>query len=66
MGSHKADKIKRANYYNSRLREVIDSKRSPCINCGKPGLHFVPPSLGEHGFFICELEQPKDSSHAQR
>ena len=27
---------------------------SKCVNCGKPGSHFVPPSLGEDGFFICE------------
>lgn len=26
----------------------------PCIQCGKPGPHFAPPSLGEPGFFICE------------
>lgn len=25
-----------------------------CPNCGKPGPHFVPPSLGEPGFYICE------------
>lgn len=25
-----------------------------CRNCGQPGPHFVPPSLGERGFFICE------------
>jgi hypothetical protein len=25
-----------------------------CMNCGRPGAHFLPPSLGEPGFFICE------------
>ena len=26
-----------------------------CPNCGDPsGVHFVPPSLGEAGFFICD------------
>lgn len=28
-------------------------KVSPCINCGQPGPHYVPPSLGEPGFFAC-------------
>lgn len=25
-----------------------------CINCGKPGPHFVPPSFGESGFYTCQ------------
>jgi hypothetical protein len=25
-----------------------------CPNCGKQGKHFVPPSLGERGVFICK------------
>lgn len=25
-----------------------------CVNCGKEGPHFVPPSLGEPGFYACE------------
>jgi len=25
-----------------------------CINCGEKGAHFVPPSFGDKGFFICE------------
>lgn len=25
-----------------------------CINCGEEGPHFVPPSLGEPGFFHCK------------
>lgn len=27
---------------------------SKCLNCGAPEAHFVPPSLGEKGFFICD------------
>lgn len=27
---------------------------SKCINCGEEGPHFVPPSLGEPGFFHCK------------
>lgn len=26
-----------------------------CPKCGKEESHFVPPSLGEVGFFICEV-----------
>jgi hypothetical protein len=29
-----------------------------CPNCGKPGPHFVPPSLGERGFYICDAPTP--------
>lgn len=25
-----------------------------CINCGEKGAHFVGPSFGDKGFFICE------------
>jgi len=25
-----------------------------CPNCGKVGRHYVPPSLGEEGFFLCD------------
>ena len=28
--------------------------RAVCLNCGELGPHFVPPSLGDKGFFICE------------
>ena len=28
--------------------------KEPCPNCDKIGRHFVPPCLGEEGFFICE------------
>lgn len=27
---------------------------SKCIKCGKEGPHYVPPSLGEPGFFVCD------------
>ena len=29
------------------------SKVNKCINCGEIGSHFVHPSLGEEGFFLC-------------
>jgi len=25
-----------------------------CSNCGEKGCHFVPPSLGDPGFYICK------------
>ncbi len=25
-----------------------------CLNCGKPGRHFVAPSVGDVGFFSCD------------
>ena len=25
-----------------------------CINCGEKGAHFIGPSFGDKGFFICE------------
>lgn len=53
MGSQLKKKLKRANYYLGRLHYVIESKKGPCINCGKPGAHFVPPSFGEEGFYTC-------------
>lgn len=27
---------------------------SKCSNCGKEGPHYVPPSLGDEGFFCCQ------------
>lgn len=31
----------------------LDIKAGICPNCGEKGPHFVPPSLGDKGFFIC-------------
>lgn len=31
-----------------------------CPNCGEYGPHFVPPSFGDKGFFICEKKDLKD------
>lgn len=30
-------------------------EKSVCAECGKEGKHYVPPSLGEPGFFICKV-----------
>lgn len=34
----------------------LRASEKPCSNCGNPGAHFVPPSLGEKGFFTCDVE----------
>jgi hypothetical protein len=33
-----------------------------CINCGEKGPHFVPPSFGDQGLFICEKKEGKNDS----
>jgi hypothetical protein len=25
-----------------------------CLNCGEKGPHYVPPSLGDRGFYLCQ------------
>lgn len=44
---------------NRRAAETRASliKRSKCSKCGEPGMHFVPPSLGEPGFYACDAEK---------
>lgn len=42
---------------NYRKLMAIAGPVSLCVNCGKDNRdhgHFVPPSLGEQGFFICQ------------
>jgi hypothetical protein len=34
-------------------------KITECPNCHQKGPHFVPPSLGEKGFFICDYTNDK-------
>lgn len=29
-----------------------------CPNCGQEGKHFIPPSLGEPGFYACAPKEP--------
>ena len=39
---------------------LLDIKRGICPNCGQPGPHYVPPALGDPGFFACEaLNKPR-------
>ena len=45
-----------------RMSPLARTLKSQCPNnCGEPGPHYVPPSLGEPGFFVCtplEGKQP--------
>lgn len=42
-----------------------------CVNCGefivstKPG-HFVPPSMGEMGFYICDSKKKENQSDGSK
>jgi len=47
MGKRQRTTKKRKNY----LR--IGKNPDRCPNCGEYGPHFVPPSFGDKGFFIC-------------
>lgn len=33
-----------------------------CPNCGKSGPHFIPPSLGEEGFYLCDKNITKSTT----
>ena len=39
---------------------------SICMNCGMPGAHFIPPSFGDKGFFVCKRQfiyGPPEENH---
>ena len=40
-----------------KLKKKPKIKRTPCPNCGKFGSHFVPPCVGDPGFFICKTKE---------
>lgn len=44
----------------SQLEATGKLKQTLCRECGKPGPHFVPPSFGEAGFFMCTGRVEKD------
>lgn len=51
-------------------RERAEKRRSPigmmraghCPRCGEKGAHFVPPSFGDPGFYICEAKEASDGT----
>lgn len=55
---------KKANRQRGYAKELIIKHlpKTKCPNCGEDGPHFVPPSLGERGQYICEkkIEQAED------
>ena len=55
MGKRQRTTKKRKNY----LR--IGKNPDRCPNCGEYGPHFVPPSFGDKGFFICPSAISKDA-----
>lgn len=48
-----------------RLQGMYEGARV-CINCGQPGQHYVPPSLGERGFFICARRASGNKESARK
>jgi hypothetical protein len=44
-------------------RLQLHGKVPMCRHCGMPGAHYVGPSFGESGFYICE---PKSTDHLER
>ena len=37
-----------------RKQNLLNVFKGKCPGCGKRGPHFVPPSFGDKGFFICQ------------
>jgi ribosomal protein L32 len=37
----------------NRQKRTTVQTHSTCPNCGEDGPHYVPPSMGEDGFYIC-------------
>ncbi|GAH10916.1 unnamed protein product, partial [marine sediment metagenome] len=37
-----------------KKKPALSKLSSKCPNCGRAGPHFVPPSCGDKGFFICD------------
>lgn len=57
-------KVKAMKRKKTRIRAPWYKKSFLCPNCKKETAdgHFVPPSLGEGGYFICDygMEKPTD------
>jgi hypothetical protein len=51
---------KRRAKARERRAKFIERHGQLCMNgCGKPGPHFVPPSMGESGFYTCKTLEVK-------
>lgn len=53
---------KRKHKKRVRAAAAYRKPEPPCLNCGKPGRHFVPPSFGEPGFFACSGQEPRSNT----
>lgn len=51
MSTRRERAAKRRQWVESANRRKGLVKR--CLNCGEAGPHFVPPSFGDPGFYIC-------------
>lgn len=45
--------------------DFLSRPKRPCPNCGKAGSHFVGPSMGDAGFFICDPQSLVDKKFIQ-
>lgn len=42
---------------STRAERKARAQRHGCPKCGERARHFVPPSLGDRGFYICEAKK---------
>ena len=44
------------NSNRSNAKELKDrfGKKTVCLNCGRPGSHYVAPCFGDSGFYACD------------
>lgn len=48
--------------WRRRAEAKARESQPPCLNgCGMPGPHFMPPSLGQRGFYICTPKEARDA-----
>ena len=44
-----------------QIRKLYKGQTSRCPNCGEYGPHYVPPSCGEPGMWICKKKEKTDA-----
>ena len=53
--------MKRKTKKPNRLPNYTPPPTRPCPVCGVLAAHFVPPSFGETGFYICQMGSHDDA-----
>jgi hypothetical protein len=48
---------RRMNRKKGRNPGLLAKSQPLCRNCGERGPHFVPPSFGDPGFYICKRSE---------